>query len=57
MKTWRPKLGESVKYFDDYSRTWRVGKIHSYEGQTLVAVDLACHIARARFNLNELRKV
>ena len=51
---WRPRVGEQVSY-PDLPGERRIGRVWSYEGHTLVAVDLACGIARGRFQLSDLR--
>lgn len=55
-KPWRPHLDDAVMYLDDYDRTWRRGKVHSYEGETTLRIYLKCGIACAVFRLHELKK-
>lgn len=55
---WRPRVGEQVSYPGKdplLPGERRIGRVWSYEGHTLVAVDLACGIARARFELSDLK--
>lgn len=55
---WRPRVGEQVLYPGKdplLPGERRIGRVWSYEGHTLVAVDLACGIARGRFQLSDLR--
>lgn len=56
-KTWRPRTGEYVKYLDDYDRTWKRGKVQSYESHYEVRIYLACGIACAVFRVSELRPI
>lgn len=56
-KEWRPHTGERVLYRDDHDRTWKQGKVHSYESHYDVRVYLACGIACALFRVSELRPI
>lgn len=56
-KEWRPKTGEYVLYRDDYDRTWKQGKVYSYESHYDVRIYLHNGIACAVFRVSELRPI
>jgi hypothetical protein len=56
-KSWRPRTGEYVRYFDDYDRTWKRGKVCSYESHYDVRIYLANGIACGVFRVSELRPI
>lgn len=56
-KAWRPRTGEYVKYLDEYDRTWKRGKVYSYESHYDVRIYLANGIACGVFRVSELRPI
>jgi len=56
-ETWRPHTGEYILYRDGYTKTWRQGKVYSYESHYDVRIYLACGIACAVFRVSELRPI